>query len=324
MKTDTNETIPFVSRKEPQMKKLLAVLLALVLCLSFLAACDQGKGGGNDKDALYTRVDADGKQDADGDYILFGECPQTLMANGVTLTSREQDENGYYLGSDGARYAEVFADPRGEGYTFSTGGAIADGTQYFFKVEPIRWRILAEEKGSLFLLCDSIIANQKYNATPSNNYAESDIRAWLNEEFYNTAFDALQKELILTVTVQNGASTTGYETNDYATDDTNDKVFLLSYEEATTAAYGFSADATAFDPARRKTVSDYARATGAWMVTSDLLEMHHGNGWWLLRSPSNIGAFGARGIDGAGAVGNSTIVSLTENGVVPALQIRFE
>lgn len=34
-----------------------------------------------------------------------------------------------------------------------------------------------------------------------NNYAESTVRKWLNETFYNTAFSELQKQIILTTTV---------------------------------------------------------------------------------------------------------------------------
>ena len=84
----------------------------------------------------------------DGDYIYFGEYPQTLKADDVTITS-ETDSRGYYLGSDGNYYAMVTADPYVDGMaadptsksTFTTGASVIEGEVYYFKVEPIRWRI---------------------------------------------------------------------------------------------------------------------------------------------------------------------------------------
>ena len=41
--------------------------------------------------------------------VEFGEYPQTLKAENVTITSQTPDADGYYLGSDGARYAKQVA-----------------------------------------------------------------------------------------------------------------------------------------------------------------------------------------------------------------------
>lgn len=246
----------------------------------------------------------------DGDYIYFGEYPQTIKANSVTITST-QDSRGYYLGSDGFYYAKVTADPYGS-YTFSTGTKVTDGTVYYFKVEPIRWRILSESGGTAFILCDRIIANKRFD-DDSNNYKDSEIRAWLNGTFYETAFDDLQKALVNTVTVDNSVASTGYSENQYACEDTSDKVFLLSYKEVTNADYGFSSSGQS-DTARQMTVSDYARATGAYM--------YYGNGYWWLRSPFYNSSFSARGVRYDGYVNDYSVYG-TNFGVVPALQIRL-
>jgi len=264
----------------------------------------------------------------DGSYIYFGEYPQTLKASSVSITSTT-DSRGYYLGSDGFYYAKVTADPYdlyGSVYTFSTGASVVDGTVYYFKVEPIRWRILSESNGTALILCDSIIANKAYDAGSNNNYKESDIRAWLNEEFYNTAFSALQRELIITTTVDNSASTTGdksipnWMNNPYACANTSDKIFLLSYEEVTNTAYGFSSPSTN-DTARRMQTSDYSRATGAWMSRDS---SYYGNGYWWLRSPLYLSSDDARAVDYDGDAGNNYVVDNTSRGVVPALQIRLD
>lgn len=46
----------------------------------------------------------------EGDYIYFGEYPQTIKEDNVVI-STEQDSRGYFLGSDGAYYAKVVASP---------------------------------------------------------------------------------------------------------------------------------------------------------------------------------------------------------------------
>ena len=169
----------------------------------------------------------------DGQYIYFGEYPQTIKLESVSVTSTI-DSRGYYLGSDGEYYAAVTADPYASNYTFTNNAAVVSGTVYYFKVEPIRWRILSEENGEAFVLCDSIIANMAYqpdytydnayaytsaNGAPSgtyaNNYKYSEVRRWLNDNFYNTAFSDKEREIILTTEIDNSkksANPSGNET----------------------------------------------------------------------------------------------------------------
>ena len=255
-----------------------------------------------------------------GDYVYFGSYPQTIKANGVTITSTTNDK-GYYLGSDNEWYAKVTASPYpyDSGYTFSTGTTVTSGTVYYFKVEPIRWRILTESNGKAFILCDSIIYNHRYDDS-SNNYADSEIREWLNGTFYNTAFSTLQQELILTTTVDNSAASTGKDSNVYVCENTYDKVFLLSYKEVTNRRYGFASSYSDYDEARRMTTSDYSRATGAYMGTGS---SYYGNGWWWLRSPHYYGSAFAHRMDIDGDV-YSDSVDETISGVVPAMWIELE
>ena len=252
-----------------------------------------------------------------GDYIYFGEYPQTLKADSVTITET-QDTRGYYLGSDGFYYAKVVADPDGSDYTFSTGASVTYGETYYFKVETIRWRILSEDGETAIILCDSIIAKHRYDDS-SNNYANSEIRQWLNDTFYETAFTELQREMILTTNVDNSVASTGYSSNSYACEDTEDKIFLLSYKEATNSAYGFSTSYSTYDEARRMQTSDYCRATGVYMNT---LSGYYGNGVWWLRSPDSDISFRARYVRSDGDVGYGEARG-SNRGVVPALQIRL-
>ena len=280
----------------------------------------------------YLRVNENNEVDAQGEYILFGWYPQTIKSSDVTVGD-VADGDGYYLGSDGERYAKVVADPYNSGYTFSDGSAVTEGGTYYFKVEPIRWRILSESDGSAFILADGIIANHYYHHTTSsttiegetvyaNNYKYSDIRAWLNGEFLNSAFGETAQSIIKTTEVDNNASSTDFSDNEYACENTFDKVFLLSYREATNSNYGFSGYGS-YDTAKQMTVSDYARSTGARMYTySD----YFGCGIWWLRSPDYRNSYSACSADDTGDVNvyyDRNYVNNDNHGVVPAMNIKL-
>lgn len=211
----------------------------------------------------------------EGDYIWFGEFPQTLKANNVTV-GNAKDSRGYYLGSDGCYYAKVTATPLYSSYKFSTGAAVNKGSVYYFKVEPIRWRILSEGENGALILCDSIIASGAYNSVGDNLFIYSDIRQRLNGEFYQKAFTSAQRTLIKTSNVVNDAASTGGLNNEWVCANTQDKVFLLSYVEATSSEYGLSSQSS-----RMMRTSDYSRATGAYVSDKSA---YSGNGVWLLRS----------------------------------------
>ena len=253
----------------------------------------------------------------EGNYIYFGEYPQTIKSADVTVGD-VADGDGYYLGSDGERYAKVVADPEDSGYTFSDGSSVTDGATYYFKVEPIRWRILSEYGGRAFILADGILANKAYDAS-SNNYKNSDIRAWLNGEFLNAAFGEIAQSLIKITEVNNSVYSTGYSSNQYACEYTFDKVFLLSYREAVNSAYGFASSSSTYDTARRMTVSDYARSTGAYMSTTS----YFGCGSWWLRSPYNNYSNLARYVGNGGSGDDNGRVGYDGYGVVPALNITL-
>lgn len=328
----------------------------------------------------------------DRQYIYFGEYPQSEVTDEILVASlntqagvlptsensQQWTDYGYYLAGEvqsymwyvdlvlnGARYRGVyFTDYRlyftenydytGTQYTYQDDNGYYPNTVYWFKYEPIRWRVLSQTDGTALLMCDSIIDSQAYQnswycvddyyyyttsnnapqGTYANNYQYSTIRSWLNNDFYNTAFSAVSQQLILTAEVDNSASTTDREDNIYACDNTNDKVFLLSWKDILNSDYGFSNDYHEYDLARQLKTSAYAQSQGAATYTEEMFESDRlsesyrdyiGNGVWRLRSPGApyYGNFvGGVGYDGhAGYYGRN--VSNTNLGVVPALQIRL-
>ncbi len=158
----------------------------------------------------------------------------------------------------------------------------AKGSVYWFKYEPIKWRILEEKDGKAFLMSDTALYSREmddiinYNHKKITeddwyyycNYAASDLRKWLNGSFYNDAFSDGQKDMIAVTTVSNGKDS--YWDEDYGMywcEDTEDKVFLLSEKEAIDAKYGFTAGDDPFetkDTARRLQASDYALGNGCF------------------------------------------------------------
>lgn len=283
---------------------LVGVIVLEVIALFAMSNMADTTGSGN-VGANSSVIDASGYH--------FGEYPQTLKAENVTVGSTA-DYRGYYYGSDGAYYVKVVATPYGNDYTFSNGLTIVKGTEYYFKVEPIRWRVIEKGNGEVTLMCDGIIANRAFDEHDgsgySNNYAESSIREWMNGTFFYEAFSVLEQERILNTEVDNSAASTGDMANEYACANTTDKVYLPSYAELVNGNFK-----------TQMTTSDYSRATGAYMNTGS----HFGCGWWWTRSPYTYGAKDAHQVSYDGGVGAYvTSVGGTSRGVVPVLRIRMD
>ena len=93
-----------------------------------------------------------------------------------------------------------------------------DGTE-----KPIEWIVMKNEGNQVLLLSKYVLDAKPYNEGWENvTWQTSDIRQWLNNEFYTTAFNKSEKAKIQTSLIK----------NEY--NDTEDKVFLLSEKEAET------------------------------------------------------------------------------------------
>ena len=273
----------------------LIVALCILIPLLFPAMCGAGLGGAN---TSY-------------EMIELGEYPQTIKASDVTVGT-QKDARGYYLGSDGAWYAKVENPAFAGYYTFADGREVPSTERVvYFKVEPIRWRVIENDGGKKLLLCDSILDAQSYDTeTGLNIYTDCTLHMWLNEEFFLSAFSDAERVTVVSTYVDNSAKSTGSWGNPNASYNTTDNVFLLSVEEVTKAAYGLS------DPSfRRMRVSDYALARGAQMSTD---ESTYGMGRWWLRSPSSNEVYLVRYVDGFGDAKESFSAEY-RLGIVPAI-----
>ena len=156
----------------------------------------------------------------------------------------------------------------------------------------------------------------------SNNYEYSNIRAWLNgydgtsynvdnytnKGFINIAFTEEERKLINTTLVDTSLASTGDSSNSYICNNTNDKIYLLSYAEARNISN------------RQATVSDYARSKYCFMSTDS---SYYGNGLWWLRSPYYNLNYTARVVDDYGYIYYDS-VHYSYSGVRAALEITIE
>jgi len=227
----------------------------------------------------------------------------------------------------------------------------ATSTVYWFKFEPIKWRVLEESNGESLILSERILDSQQFCHDPTdylafgyidmvgrnaedrtNNYARSEIRKWLNENFFNVAFSAEEKQRIVLSTVDNSARSTNpnynanYQNNGVnknACEDTEDFVFLLSVQEVTKKAYGFKKNPYALDKRRRKNGTDYSLSQGLYVSTKNkaISKKYVGNGYWILRSPDYGNYHDVFIAVDTGAI-NAIDVKTTQWGIVPALRIK--
>lgn len=233
----------------------------------------------------------------DGKTVRYGLYPQTNVNDAelvAALNSLDTPEaNGWYLYDDDY-YAKLdSATPFANNYTFYNGDTIVNGSAYWFKCEPITWNVLSSSYGQKYVLSSVLLDAQCFYASSSNrkiggatiypcNYEYSDIRAWLNGDFYDMAF-SLGDSDIKETTVYNDAGTTDSYSNGYVCNDTNDKVYLPSYKDYVNASYGFSTSASVSDT-RYCVTTDWARARGA---SYDVSGEYINNGKYWTRSPSS-------------------------------------
>lgn len=216
-----------------------------------------------------------------GDIVEFGSYPQSRVTDAGLITAL----NACTLGADntvayeGLRYQRVyFTSPIN---TAQAENGYVHHTVYWFRFDPIRWKVLAGSDTDLLLLAESILDDRVYN-TPSAavTWGTCTLRAWLGDGFLNKAFSPGEQAKILSSSLVN-ADNPAYGTEGGA--DTNDRVFLLSYADSINTAYGFNASDTAGDAARKGTGSDYAKCQGLKVFTGFSI-------WWL-RSPGQSATY---------------------------------
>jgi hypothetical protein len=207
----------------------------------------------------------------------------------------------------------------------------------------IEWRVLAMENGRALVVSEDILTVRQYDDfgvssydqidwnTAAATWAESDIRAWLNGEFLDTAFTTGEQGVVNLSHISNP------DNPDYGTEggaDTEDRVFLLSIDEVNRY---FSGDSdrianitmTEEDIQYRLRISeDYWGYDQASLgnqestLRSDYLGQSKAYSWWL-RSPGDY-SNRAAGVPGDGEVYAAGIDVYGDDGVRPALWLNLQ
>ena len=345
------------------MKKLLSILLAVLMVVSVVPMSASAE------ESITYSV---------GDIVEFGSYPQskvtdeTLIAELNALAPEWEDWTSYeyYSGtgvgtmtkSDWMRYTDIiYNDNKYRAVRFTqyrpwhtylspsdnseqAENGYTTNTIYWFKFEPIKWRVLDPSTG--LVLCETIIDSQPYsnslyindsisnstycyfNDSSYTNYAcdyeTSSIRKWLNDNFYNVAFTAREMAEIDATTLNNigyytSVGTEGFEVFD--SNETTDKIFLLSYNEARNSNFGFSSDRYEHDVERRTQGSDYAKSQGLLVYDQSGDSYYSGNSEWLLRT-SGSSSRGCCGGTFGGYLQIGFHVAETSYGVRPAFRFN--
>lgn len=93
--------------------------------------------------------------------------------------------------------------------------------------DPIYWDVLDKDGDSILIISHDVIGYQRFSDSPNCViWEDSQIRTWLNEEFYTDAFDKETQARIKRY-VTSGVD----EANQESRGDTTDRIFLLSWKE---------------------------------------------------------------------------------------------
>lgn len=127
-----------------------------------------------------------------------------------------------------------------------------------YKTEAVKWRVLSNANGKLFLLADQNLDVKPYNSSyTSITWEKSTIRSWLNgygasennsgtdyssDNFIDTAFSneeqgAIAQTFVYNATQSDGSSNPNPSYSTSGGNNTTDNIFLLSIEEANNSSY---------------------------------------------------------------------------------------
>lgn len=302
-----------------------------------------------------------------GDTIEFGMYPQTLVTDEALaeeLSWYIEDDMWQSLGwfrgtgavgtmyeTDAGKYCDI--DYYGEKYravTFSENRAYESFSQptatyqqplgyipgeiYYFKFEPVKWRILDPANG--LVIAESVLdapafSNYAYPGEPedgdtttrtyyyadselthySSNWEYSSLRSFLNTTFADTAFSEVEKSLLGETELENTVVNGGNEK--FSGNNTTDKVFILSTKEiGYDEYYGLS------NTLRTKNGTDYAHMHGLFPGNKNQGEA----ALYYLRDAANSG--GVAYVSEKGVISSGTNAFSQDIGVVPSMCIDLE
>lgn len=161
------------------------------------------------------------------------------------------------------------------------------------QLQPIEWLVLSREEDRILVVSKYALYANRFDRS-SNNWEKSEVRKWLNGEFYNKAFSNREKEYIIFSNLSDVGTT--------------DNVFLLSKEDAERYF--------ANDSERQCKPTEYLVKKHNWNETNE------GYVCWWLRSPGLDFSFNIYDVSNKGII-HTYSVNYDFNVVRPALYIKL-
>lgn len=175
------------------------------------------------------------------------------------------------------------------------------------EAKPIEWQVLDVKNRQALVISKYAIDHKKYNESYSYvTWETCTLRMWLNGEFYRKTFGDSDKAKIVTTILL--ANKNPYYTTSPKCNETQDKVFLLSLDEANT----YLKD----EKARKRDGTDYCYRQGADKYSNN------GCSWWLRTSGHN--SVSAANVDNNGHVYvGGSYVGCDGHAICPAMWIKI-
>lgn len=283
----------------------------------------EGQPSVDDSSELETPL---GELIIDGKICKYGSYPNSIVSDSNLIEELEKntpDEHGYYQYNDHYYFKDVALTPATEStmdlmhnIIFSDNTPIVAGNYYWFNVEPITWKIIYETENDYLLFSEYTLDRSIYDET-SNNYKESFIRSFINNDFYDKAF-AFDDSLVTISEVDNSLSSTCDDENDYVCENTFDKVFLPSNSDLTNEEYGYT----------YKIDDNVASLTDYGKLKAITCNTKLSRSCYWTRTPDYYSSVAADALMGAAIYGDAVYINLSEGnsdlfvGIRPMIRVK--
>ena len=161
---------------------------------------------------------------------------------------------------------------------------------------PIEWQVLDVQDGKALCLSYYGLDAQPFNTVWAEVCWDGcTLRTWLNDDFLNAAFTPEEQAAVELTHVENDRPQNYGGYSRFHAEDTDDRIFLLSYAEANkylkVIYWGIDDETNVWS---RVTPTPYAISRGAWRDLNFFTRDGDRAGWWWLRSPGLIHGNAAR------------------------------
>lgn len=309
------------------MKKVIGwVLTGITLCM--VCGCGKTSNVENSQpEEAVSETVADTVEETDIDDTQETESEEVAESEQVDETEDPVEEEPFTN--------EDYSYVNDEGYivfgSYEQDGDTSNGP------EPIEWILLEETGGRRLLISRYVLDYMPYNSDRSSAaWSDSDLRNWLNEDFYNQAFNEEEKGQIRIVSVPQRSGTPFNINGRFGA---SDKVFCLGAGEIykcyeadyfnDDTVYGFYhqliAEATPYavsNGAVNSTITSdsYSQWLCGFYAEEDCVGLT-GTSWWMADAFNECAAYVGR--DGDMGTNSNYICFVTESrGVRPAIYIK--